>query len=285
MLHVARPGVEALGELHVLGDVDHHRPRPAVRRDVKRLVQHAREIIDVLDQIIVLGARPGDADGVAFLEGVVADQVRRDLPGDAHQRRRIHQRVGEPGHRVGRARARGDQHAPDLAGRARIALRGMHRALLVAHQDVAKLVLLEQLVVDRQHRSARIAEDVLDPLIGERLDHHLGAGHLFCHVPLHSLDAPICPIKKGPKSPCRAPPRIADGSSIHGGAPADYENNKVMHGRAPPAFCCAPYNSRTPKGQARTASSACKTCCLARSSAIHRKPGSWWRNQVNCRLA
>jgi hypothetical protein len=63
----------------------------------------------------------------------------------------------------------------------------MNRALLVAHQDVAKLVLVEQLVIDRQHRSARVAEDMLDPLIGERLDHHLGAGHLLCHLPLQSL--------------------------------------------------------------------------------------------------
>ena len=50
--------------------------------DVERLVQHARQIVDVLHQIIVLGAGPGDADRVALLEGVVADQMRRHLPGD-----------------------------------------------------------------------------------------------------------------------------------------------------------------------------------------------------------
>ena len=64
----------------------------------------------------------------------------------------------------------------------------MDRALLVAHQDVLDLVLLEDRVVDRQHRAARIAEDVLDALIGERLDHHFGAGHFFASsssAPLH----------------------------------------------------------------------------------------------------
>ena len=60
----------------------------------------------------------------------------------------------------------GHQHAADLAGRARIALGRVHRALLVAHQDVLDLVLLEQRVVDRQHRAARIAEQVLDALVG-----------------------------------------------------------------------------------------------------------------------
>ena len=74
----------------------------------------------------------------------------------------------------------------DLAGGARIAFGGMHRALLVAHQDVLDLVLLEKGVVDRQHRAAGIAEKVLDALVVKRLDDHLRASHLLVHtfVPL-----------------------------------------------------------------------------------------------------
>ncbi len=187
VLEFLRLRVGALGELDVLRDIDHDRPRPAAGRDVKRLVQRARQVVDVFHQIIVLGARPRDADGVAFLERVVADQMGRHLPGDDDQRDRVAQRVGQAGDRIGRARPRRHQHAADLAGRARIAFGGVHRALLVAHQDVADPVLrLEQRVIDRQHRAAGIAEDVLHALIGERLDHHFGAGHL-CHGPLHSL--------------------------------------------------------------------------------------------------
>ena len=83
VLEFGRLGIDARGELHVLRDVDHHRARPAARGDVERLVQHARQVGDALHQIVVLGAGPRDADGVAFLEGVVADQVGRHLPGDA----------------------------------------------------------------------------------------------------------------------------------------------------------------------------------------------------------
>jgi hypothetical protein len=54
----------------------------------------------------------------------------------------------------------------------------MHGALFVPHQDVLHHVLLKQRVIDRQHGAARITENVLDALIGERLDHHVGAGHL-----------------------------------------------------------------------------------------------------------
>jgi hypothetical protein len=100
-------------------------------------------------------------------------------PGQHDQRDRIHQRVGDAGDGVGGAGARGDQHDAGLAGRAGIALGHVHRALFVAHQDVADVVLLEELVIDRQHGAAGIAEDHLDALILERLNHHLRAGHLL----------------------------------------------------------------------------------------------------------
>ena len=66
----------------------------------------------------------------------------------------------------------------DLAGGARIAFRRVDGALLVADEDVLDPVLLEQLVVDRQHGAAGIAEDMLDALVGESLQHNLGACHL-----------------------------------------------------------------------------------------------------------
>jgi hypothetical protein len=56
----------------------------------------------------------------------------------------------------------------------------------MAHQDMLHLFLLKQRVVNRQHRAAGIAENVLDALIGECRDHHFRAGHLS-HRTLHSL--------------------------------------------------------------------------------------------------
>jgi hypothetical protein len=91
----------------------------------------------------VLGAGPGDADGVGLLKGVVADHEGRHLPGQDDERDRIHQRVGQAGDRIGRAGPGGDQHDARLAGGAGIALGGVHRALFVAHQDVADRVLLK----------------------------------------------------------------------------------------------------------------------------------------------
>ena len=126
----------------------------------------------------------------------------------------------KPGDGVGGARAGGDQHGADLAGRARIAFGGVHGALLVPHQDVVHFVLLKQGVVDRQHRAAGIAEQVLDALIGKRRDHHFRAGH-FRHGLLRStLLAVIASLrvlgnKKGAQEPLFSRTATSRGWIIH----------------------------------------------------------------------
>ena len=55
-------------------------------REHEILSAHAGEIADAFDQIIVLGARSRDANGVAFLESVIADEMGRHLPGDYDER-------------------------------------------------------------------------------------------------------------------------------------------------------------------------------------------------------
>ena len=133
VMEFGRLEISALGELDVFGNIDHDRTGTAAGSDMERLMQHMRQIGDRFDQIIILSAGPGDADGVAFLKGVIADEMGRHLPGNGDQRHRVAQCVGQAGDRIGRARARRHQHRADLSGRARITLGGMHRALFVAH--------------------------------------------------------------------------------------------------------------------------------------------------------
>ena len=166
VLKLLRLGIGALGELDVLRDVDHDRPRPSARGDVESLMQRARQILNGFDQIIVFGARPSDADGVAFLEGVIANQMRRHLPGENDDRDRVTERISEARDRIGGARSGSDEDGANLASRARITLGGVHGTLLVPHQDVVDFILLEQRIVDRQHRAAGIAENMLHALIG-----------------------------------------------------------------------------------------------------------------------
>jgi len=177
VLHLFRRPVGAGGELHVLRHIHHHRPRPAAARDIERLMNRGSDFVHAPDEVVVLGAGPGDAGRVRFLEGVIADEVRRHLAGQADDGNAVHERVGEAGHRIGRAGPGGHEHDADLAGRAGIAFRGMDRAAFLADEVMAQLVLLEDLVIDRQHGAARIAEDRLDTLIDEGFDDHFGAVH------------------------------------------------------------------------------------------------------------
>ncbi len=179
-----RRDIFGAGELHVLGDVHQHRPRAPRGGDVKRLMHGVGQVLGVRHQPVMLGAGAGDAHGVGFLKGVGADHERRHLTGQHHQRDAVHQRIGQAGDRIGRAGPRGDQHHTRPPGRARVALGGMHRALFVTHEDMADPLLLEDLVIDRQHRAAGISEHDVHTLILEGLNHHFCSGHLTCHVSL-----------------------------------------------------------------------------------------------------
>ena len=61
--------------LHVLGQIDHHRTGTPAAGDIERFLDDARDVLDVLDQEIVLGARASDADEVRLLESIVANIV------------------------------------------------------------------------------------------------------------------------------------------------------------------------------------------------------------------
>ena len=93
--------------------------------------------------------------------------MARHLPGDDDERNRIHIGGGDAGHGVGNAGAGSHQANAGLAGRARVSVGGVRRALLVAHEDMANLFLLKEFVVNDKHRAAGIAENQIDFLLAQ----------------------------------------------------------------------------------------------------------------------
>jgi hypothetical protein len=57
----------------------------------------------------------------------------------------------------------------------------MDRTLLVPDEHMLDLLLLEERVIDRQHRTAGIAEEMLDALILKGANDHFGASHHLAH--------------------------------------------------------------------------------------------------------
>ena len=168
----ARSAVTSLGMSTTTG------ARPAALGHVERFAKGARERARVLHQVVVLDAGAGDPHAIDFLERIAPDRVARHLPGDHHHRGGVHVGGRDPGHRVGRARAGGDEHHPGLAGHPRVAVRHVGRALLVAHEDVLHVLLLVEGVVDVQDRPAGIPENITNPVVLEEPDHDLRACQL-----------------------------------------------------------------------------------------------------------
>ena len=178
------------------GDVDQHRAGTAGARDVERAAHGLGQILDVAHQEVVLDAGTRDANGVAFLEGVLADRRRGNLTADDDHRDRVHVGSGDAGDRVGHAGAAGHDADADLLRRARIRVGGMHGGLLMADQDMLEFVLLENRVVDVKHRAAGVAENVFHAFFGQAAHDDIGA--IQFHV--------VIPFKTGPANPACCPP-------------------------------------------------------------------------------
>ena len=73
--------------LRILGDVDEDGAGAPTAREVECFLDDIRNILDVLNEIIVFRDRDGDAGDVGFLERVGSERGTRDLSGDRDQRR------------------------------------------------------------------------------------------------------------------------------------------------------------------------------------------------------
>ena len=128
------------------------------------LVDGGGQMLDILDQVVVLGAGPGDAHDVHFLKGVVADQAGGHLAGEHHDGDGVQVGRGNARHRVGGAGARGHQGHPHLGRGPGIAVGGVDRSLFVAYQDMPDVGGPGQFVIDIEDHPAGVTEDVFDSL-------------------------------------------------------------------------------------------------------------------------
>ena len=155
---------------HILWHINNNRPRPPRGGDIECLFDRLRQIPHILDQKTVFYAGARDADSVHLLKGIAANKRRGYLAGKDHQRDRVHKSGGDTCQRIGCTRARGDQRNTGLSGCAGIAIRCMESRLLMPHQNVLNLLLLEDCIIDMQHSSARVAKQILYALFFQALN-------------------------------------------------------------------------------------------------------------------
>ncbi len=164
------------GDVH--RDVYEHRAGTARARYVEGLADDAGQRLLVLDQVAVLDDRQGDTGDVGLLEGIETDEVPADLARDGHHGHAVHIGVGYGRHQVGGPGSGGGQTHPHLARSAGVAVGGMPGALLVAHQDMVDVGLVDG-VVQGDHLSPWVAEYRVDPLAPQRFEDDFRAFHVF----------------------------------------------------------------------------------------------------------
>ena len=125
----------------------------------------------------MLRAGTRDTHRVGFLKCIIADQMRGHLPGQTNNGNTVHQRIREPGNGIRRTWTAGHKQDADFPGRACVSFSRVCSTLFVAHENVSKLVLLKQFVINRQNGAARIAEDDINTLIKQGLNDNLPSVH------------------------------------------------------------------------------------------------------------
>ncbi len=127
----------------------------------------------------MLSAGPRNTHRVHFLKSVITDERNGHLPSDHNYGHRVHIRRGNAGHRIGGTRATGDQRHTNLASDPGISICCMHCRLLMAHENMPDGILLCELVINIQHRTARITENMFHTFITQRTDHNLRTRQVF----------------------------------------------------------------------------------------------------------
>ncbi len=157
-------GILELGKLrgHVFRYIDEDRSRPAGPGNIEGLFNDARHIGHVSYEVVVLRARPRNADNIRLLEGVIADERRIHLTGEYHDGHRIHIGGCNAGHRICGPRAGGHKGCADPRGGARVAVCRVHGRLLVSHEDLFYVRVIEG-IGDIEHGPPGVAKKRVYP--------------------------------------------------------------------------------------------------------------------------
>ena len=171
---------------HVARYLQERRSGRAVVTLAKRHAHHVGDPFRAWHRRRELGNRLHHVDVRQVLQRSHPMLRERALAADQQHRALGAKRIGDAGHRVGRARSRRDHRASGLAGDSPVAVGGMGRDLLVAHVDDLD-AFVQAAVVDVDDMAAAQGEDGLDALVFERLGNQVAAGNFLLRVGTHAL--------------------------------------------------------------------------------------------------
>ena len=141
------------------------------------------DVVDVFDQIVVLGDRHGDARNVCLLKGILAQDGATHLTTNCQQRRTVHPRIGNGCHQIRRAGTAGADTDTNSACRTRIPFGCMACTLLVTTQDVPQIrAVLPHCMIERHDCAAWDAKHGIDTILNQCFTQNLSPGTLLRHT-------------------------------------------------------------------------------------------------------
>mmetsp|Transcript_4076 Transcript_4076/g.8787 ORF Transcript_4076/g.8787 Transcript_4076/m.8787 type:complete len:426 (-) Transcript_4076:72-1349(-) len=161
----------------ILGKVDKHRSRSSAGGDFEGLVDASREVFDILDHNVPLGAGPADTHDITLLESIRSDGGSRHLASEHDERGTVHVGIHDGGDGVGGARTRGHEHDTGFASGTSVTFGHVACALLVASKDELEGIALENGVEDGKDGTTRVAKDGVHTVLAHELVKDLGTGH------------------------------------------------------------------------------------------------------------
>ena len=164
----------------IFGDVNVHWARSTAARKVEGLRNRVRNLIGGAHQVVVLRHRQRNAGDVDLLEGVLTDQRIRNIARDEDNGDGVEHGGTDAGDEVGGTRARGAEADAHLARGAGVAVSGVRCGLFMTDQDVTKLGVVNEHVVEREDDAARVTPDGVAPLQEDCLTKSVGTNAWAC---------------------------------------------------------------------------------------------------------
>ena len=165
-------------ELDILGHVHQHWAGTTTLADVKGFLHDPWQVGNLRHQVMVLRDPTTNFDHGRLLECVTTNCLGRNLACDAKDGNAVEFGICDGRHQIRGTRAAGCHHHPDFPRAAGVTLGREGAALLMSGQDRAnRLAIPGQCLMHRHAAPARIREKQIDPMIHQRFNQNIGAGH------------------------------------------------------------------------------------------------------------
>ena len=168
---------------YILWNIYMYRTWTPTSGNVECLFENTRQIFRTCYKIIVLCTASANPYRIDFLKCIGTDKTHRYLTGNNDKRNGIHIGICKACYGIGKTGTRcnhSDTDSPTCFG---IPFCRMNSCLLMACEDVLKLILLVYFVIDVHNSPTGVAENCVDPFTNEGFYNHLCTAYLHHKTP------------------------------------------------------------------------------------------------------